>query len=353
MSGERTEKATGKRRSEARNRGQVARSQEVNSTMVLAATFGALAVTAPAIGERLRLVFVETMARIARPDLTTETVGSLFLGWTHTVAVLLAPFFVAAATAGVLASVVQNKPGVHLQTLKPDLRRLSLLSGLKRMVGPQSLVELLKSFIKIGVIGGVAVVVLLPQLDRLIALGSEPPAAIGDYTGSLIMRLAFSVVAILVPLAVADVIFQRWQHERSLRMTKDEVKQEARQQELAPEVKGAIRRRAMEMSRQRQLADVPTADVIVTNPTHFAVALRYGKGVAAPRVVAKGADLIAARIREIAREHDVSIVENPPLARALYASVEVGDEIPAEFFGAVAEVLAFVFRTSRRALSWM
>ena len=352
MSGERTEKATPKRRQEAEGKGQLARSPEVNSTLVLAATFGALLMMAPRLQDQLQVLFQETMERVADPDLTTETIGGLAAGWTRVVLVLTMPFLLAASVAGVLANVVQNKPRFSGQALKPDLKRLNPLPGVKRMVGPQSLVELLKSFVKIAVIGAVAVLVIWPQLETLVGIGYREPGEIGAYTGSLILRLSLWVVAILVPLAVADLVYQRRRHEKSLRMSKDEVKQEARQQDLPPEVKGAMKRRAREMSRQRQLAAVPSADVIVTNPTHFAVALRYGKDVAAPRVVAKGADLLAFRIREIAAEHDVTIVENPPLARALYAQVEVGDEIPADYFGAVAEVLAFVFRTSNRTLSW-
>lgn len=353
MSGERTEKATPKRRGEAESKGQVARSQEVNSAFVLAATFGALALTAPALRDQLSTLFRETMERVARPDLTTETIGGLAAGWGRLTLTLCLPLLLAAVVAGVLANVVQNKPRLGGAGLKPDFRRLNPLPGVKRMVGTQSLVELVKSFVKIGVIGSVAFLVIWPQLETLVGVGYQEPSEIGAYTGTLIMRLCLFVVAILVPLAVADLVYQRWHHEKSMRMTKDDVKQEARQQDVAPEIKGAIRRRARELSRRRQLAEVPHADVIVTNPTHFAVALRYGKEVTAPRVIAKGADLLAARIREIAAEHDVTIVENPPLARALYAQVEVGDEIPADYFGAVAEVLAFVFRTSRRTLSWV
>ncbi len=352
MSGERTEKATPKRRQEAEGKGQLARSLEVNSALVLAATFAALALTAPSLRDRLEQLFVDTMARVARPELTTETIGGLAADWTRLGLVLTMPFLLAAAAAGLVANLVQNRPGLRGQALKPDLKRLSPLPGLKRMVGTQSLVELVKSLLKIAVIGTVAFLVLWPQLETLVGVGYQSPGEIGAYTGSLILRLSLWVVGILVPLAVADLLYQRWHHERSLRMTKEDVKQEAKQQDLPAEIKAAQRRRAREMSRQRQLAAVPSADVVVTNPTHFAVALRYGRDVPAPRVVAKGADLLAFRIREIAREHDVSVVENPPLARALYAQVEVGDEIPADSFAAVAEVLAFVFRTSKRTLSW-
>ena len=352
MSGERTEKATPRRRNEARDEGRVARSQEVNSALVLGVTFAALALTAPSTGDRLHLVFTTTMARVAAPDLTAETVGDLAAEWLRTVGLLCLPLLLAAAVAGLLASVVQNRPTLRTKALKPDLKRLNPLKGIKQWFSPQSGVELAKGILKIVVVGAAATAVIWPQLPQLVGLGTRPPSVIAAYAGSLVLRLAFAVIGILVPLGIADLVYQRRRHEKSLRMTKDEVKQEHRQQDVAPEIKNAIRRRAAEMARRRQLGDVPSADVIVTNPTHFAVALRYGKDVAAPRVIAKGADLLALRIREIGAEHDVTIVENPPLARALFAQCEVGDEIPGELFGAVAEVLAFVFRTSRRALSW-
>jgi flagellar biosynthetic protein FlhB len=220
------------------------------------------------------------------------------------------------------------------------------------MVGPEALIELAKTVFKVVVVGAVGFLVIWPELPTLMHMSEMSTGEMASYTGGLISRLVFAIILILVPLAVADLMLSRKRHTKSLMMSKQEVKEEARQQDIAPEVKSAIKRRARDMARKRMLGDVPTADVIVTNPTHYAVALRYGKDFSAPRVVAKGADLLALRIREIAEEHDISIVENPPLARALYRQVDVGQEIPADYFGAVAEVLAFVYRTSRRALSW-
>ena len=204
--------------------------------------------------------------------------------------------------------------------------------------------ELGKSIFKIAVVAGVAILVLWPEIDQLASLGDMTPGEIGAYTAGLVLKLSFFILAVLVPLAIGDLIFQRHQHEKQMKMSKQDVKEEARQQDISPEIKSAIRRRGMQMSRQRMLAQIPSADVIITNPTHFAVALRYGRDVSAPKVVAKGQDLIALRIREIAAEHDIAIVENPPLARALYKAVEVDQEIPAELFAGVAEVLAYVYR---------
>jgi flagellar biosynthesis protein FlhB len=352
MAGERTEKATPKRRSEARKKGQVARSQEVNSTAVLLAATGALAISGPAMAAGMSTLIAETMARVAQPDITSQTISGLMTHWATTVAGLLAPVLMAAAAAGVASNVLQNKPGFTPGAIRPDFRKISPIGGIKRLFGPQALAEFAKSIAKLVLVGSVATLVLWPEVDRLTRLSDMTVGAISAYTAALILKLAFFILAVLVPLALADLIFQRRQHEKGLKMSKQEVKEEQRQQDIAPEIKSAIRRRGMQMSRQRMLAQVAGADVIITNPTHFAIALRYGRDVSAPKVVAKGQDLLALRIREIAAEHDIAIVENPPLARAIYKQVEVDQEIPAEFFSAVAEVLAFVYRTSRRKLSW-
>jgi flagellar biosynthetic protein FlhB len=353
MAGERTEKATPKRRSEARRKGQIARSTEVNSTVVLLSAVTALAVTASATASNLRALMTETMGRIAQPDVSSETIAGLIQHWASVLGELLLPVLVAAAAGGLIANIAQNRPSVTVAALKPDFRKLSPVAGLKRMVGLQSVAEFIKALGKVAIVAVAAVFVVWPEIPRLTRLGDLPPAAIADLAVSLLARLAFVVIAVLVPLAIADYLFQKRQYEKSLRMSKQEVKEEQRQQDIAPEVKGALRRRQMQMSRQRMLAQVPSADVIVTNPTHFAVAMRYGRDLAAPRVVAKGADLVARRIREIAEEYEITIVENKALARALYHEVEVDQEIPPAFFAAVAEVLAFVYRTSRRKLSWV
>jgi flagellar biosynthetic protein FlhB len=352
MAGERTEKATPKRRSEARKKGQVARSHEVNSTAVLLAATGALAISGPAMASGMRTLIAETMARVAEPDVTSQTISGLMTHWAITIGRLIAPVLAAAAAAGVASNVIQNKPAFTPNAIRPDFRKISPIGGIKRLIGPQALAEFAKSIAKLVLVGAVAALVLWPEIDQLARLGDMTPGAISAYTAGLILKLAFFILAVLVPLAVADLIFQRHQHEKGLKMSKQEVKEEQRQQDIAPEIKSAIRRRGLQMSRQRMLAQVPSADVVITNPTHFAIALRYGRDVSAPKVVAKGQDLIALRIREIAAEHDIAIVENPPLARAIYRQVEVDQEIPAEFFSAVAEVLAYVYRTSRRKLSW-
>jgi flagellar biosynthesis protein FlhB len=352
MAGERTEKPSPKRLADAKKKGQVAKSPEINSTLVLLGTFATIAIAAPAMWQQLRQTFHDTIVRTSNPEVDAETIGGLMTGWGSTVAHLCLPLFGVAAAAGIVACVIQNRPAFTPSAITPNFMKLNPAAGLKNMFGPHGAMELVKTLFKVSVVGVVGFLVIWPELDTLMRLDRMDAGEMAAYTGGLVSRLVFSIIAILVPMAAADLVFQKRRHMKTLKMSKQDVKDEARQSDVAPEIKAAIKRRARELGRQRMMGDVPSADVIVTNPTHFAVALRYGKDAAAPTVVAKGADLLAQRIRELAAEHDVMIVENPPLARALYRQVEVGQEIPGEFFGAVAEVLAFVFRTSRRSLSW-
>ncbi len=249
MSGERTEKPTGKRLSEARSRGQVARSPEVNSTLVLLGSFATLAIAAPAMWSTLKSTFHDTIVRTANPEISTTTVPGLMDGWMQTVASLLLPLFAVAAVAGVTANVIQNKPGLILSGIKPDFKKLSPVPGLKRMVGPEALIELAKTLFKVVVVGAVGFLVIWPELPTLMHMNEMSTGEMASYTGGLISRLVFAIILILVPLAVADLMLSRKRHTKSLMMSKQEVKEEARQQDIAPEIKAAIKRRARDMAR--------------------------------------------------------------------------------------------------------
>jgi flagellar biosynthesis protein FlhB len=251
--------------------------------------------------------------------------------------------------AGVAASVgmVGLKPSA--KALKPDFRRMNPVSGAKNIFGPNAIVETAKSLAKVGVVAAIVAIALLPRLPEFGGMVGISPTDFGAILatdmGSLVKRAAFAYLFI----GIADFAWQKRRTEKSMKMDKQEVRDEAKNQDLPAEVRSMIRRRQMEASRKRMMADVPTADVVVTNPTHYSVALRYDTGRAdAPEVVAKGKGIIALRIRELAAEHGVPVVPDPPLARGLYASVEIGHLIPEEFFGAVAAVLAFVYRTAAR-----
>jgi flagellar biosynthetic protein FlhB len=237
--------------------------------------------------------------------------------------------------------------------MRPNFQRLNPVTGARNLLGTHALVETVKSLIKVAVVGAVAASALLPQLTSLGASVGTPPAALGSLLSSSVMGIAQRVAIAYLLIGIADFIYQKRRITKSLKMTKQEVKDEAKNADLPPEVKGQIRKRQIQAFRARMMAAVPQADVVVTNPTHYAVALRYDPDKRAPEVVAKGVDLVAARIREIAREHGVTVVPDPPLARTLHASVEVGHVIPEELYQAVAQLLAFVYRTAaaRRAVA--
>jgi flagellar biosynthetic protein FlhB len=231
------------------------------------------------------------------------------------------------------------------KAIAPDFSRLSPAAGLGRMVSVRSWVEIAKSLGKFGIVGGAGVLVLWLNLDQLMGLGSEPLDAAISHSMSLTGQALLALTSALVLIAAIDVPFQLWQYHQEMRMTREEVRKESRESEGSPEMKGRIRAMQREMAERRMMDDVPRADVIVVNPTHYAIALRYDdKTMRAPTVVAKGVDLMAARIREVASEHKVAIFEAPPLARALHRMVDIGDEIPADLYVAVAQVLTYIFQ---------
>jgi flagellar biosynthesis protein FlhB len=349
MAGEKTEKATPKRREEARKRGQVARSTDLNGAVIMLAGLFTLGVTGPSIVARLGERMTATLqATSGREPVTIASIGDIFLQSGTTVALCLAPVVGACAVSAIVVSLAQVGIKPKTQALKPDPKRLNPVTGAKNIFGKNSLVELAKNLLKIAVVAAVVLSALLPHLTDWAAMVGMSPMELGTAMASNIKALALRAGVAYFLIGVIDFAFQRHRHEKSLRMDKQEVKDEAKQQDLPAEVKGAIRRRQRDQARARMMAAVPEADVVVTNPTHFSVALKYDGKSAAPEVVAKGQDLLALRIREIAAEHDVPIVPDPPLARSLHGSVEVGHQIPEELFQAVAQVLAYVYRVAGR-----
>jgi flagellar biosynthetic protein FlhB len=249
---------------------------------------------------------------------------------------------------GLLANVAQVGFRPSSSALKPDFKRLNPASGFKNIFGPRIGFEAAKAITKISVVGAVVAMALIPALTNLGASVGTPPGALGHLIASGAMAIATRAVAAFLLIGIVDFIWQKRRHVKQLKMTKQEVKDESKQHTSPPEVRAAMRRRQLQASRARMMAAVPQADVVVTNPTHYAVALAYDGSRPAPIVVAKGKDLVAAQIRRIAAENDVPIVPDPPLARSLHASVELGQMIPAELYAAVAQVLAFIYRMAGR-----
>jgi flagellar biosynthesis protein FlhB len=353
MASDKTEKATPKKREESRKKGQVAKSADLNGALVLLAGLFALGATGPSIVAHCKDAMHDmlTLGAFAPDVVQRATIGSIILDVAKDVGLSVAPVAFACMLAGVVSNIAQVRFRITPEALKPEPKKLNPVSGFKQIFGPQAAVEGVKSVTKVLVVGAIVIAGLLPALPELGTLVGMSADQLGAQLADTVFGIAKRAAFAYVLIGVADYFWQKHKLEKSLKMDKQEIREEHKGQALPAEVRSAQRRRAMQMSRARMMDAIPEADVIVTNPTHFSVALKYGDGMVSPEVVAKGQDLTALRIREIAREHGVPILPNPPLARGLYASVEVGQAIPEEFFHAVAQVLAFVYRTATRRVA--
>ncbi|MGO9760207.1 MAG: flagellar biosynthesis protein FlhB [Solirubrobacteraceae bacterium] len=348
---DRTEKATPKHRKRAREKGQVARSSDLGGAVVVITGLFALSLMGSRIAgagaSMLRLAFSE----IAQPAKATSAAGldDLMHSALSTVGLAIVPVAGACLVAGALAGVAQVGFRPTPQVLKPDFRRVNPVSGLKNLLGPNAVFETLKTVAKVGVVAAVAALALLPGLTGLASIVGISTLGLGALAAGKALEVTEHAAFAYLLIGLLDYAWKRHRHEQQLKMTKQQVKDESRQYGVSAEVKAALRRRQMQAARARMMAAVPDADVVVTNPTHFAVALMYDGTRTAPEVVAKGKDLIAAQIRRVAEEHGVPVISDPPLARALHASVEIGQIIPEELYAAVARVLAFVYRLAGRS----
>lgn len=342
---EKTEPASPRRLEKAREEGQVVRSRELNTFLVLSAGVGTLWVMGGFMFHQLRDIVHHSMwfdPNVGRD--TTVMVGSA-IALAFKALISLLPLFGVLVVVSILASVLLGGIVLSAKALQPKFERMSPLKGIKRMFSAQTLVELFKTLAKAAVIGTVGVLVIVHYRDQMLALMHATPSEALTYGMTLVALCCALIVAGLLLVVVIDAPWQIYSHYKKLRMSRQDVKQEHKESEGDPHVKGRIRQQQRAMARRRMMSEVPHADVVVTNPTHYAVALRYMEGTGgAPRVVAKGAGLIAAQIRQIAAENKVPLLSAPPLARALYHHVELEREIPMELYSAVAEVLAWVFR---------
>lgn len=350
MAGDKTEKATPKRREEARRRGQVAKSTDLNGAVVLIAGLLAISLLAPHTVAVAEGALRDGLAAAGRPQqlMSAAGLGELFSATVRSFVLGVAPIAGVCLAAGVLANVAQSgiKPATH--ALKPDPGRLNPLTGFKNVFGTRILFEGAKSLAKVGVVGAIVALALAPRLTELTATVGSSPAALGVMLSKMVFAIAQRAALAYLLIGAIDYGYQRWRTEKSLRMTKDELREELKQHSLPAEVKGALRRRQLQAARARMMAAVPHADVVVVNPTHFAVALKYDGTRPAPECVAKGQDLIALQIRRLAEEHGVPVIEDRPLARSLHAAIEIGQIVPEELYQAVAQVLAYVYRVARR-----
>ena len=354
MAGEKTEKPTPKRLEEARKKGQVAKSPDLNGAIVMTVGLFVLGSTVPGLLSNVHDAMLEALGQITNPGVVSAgSLGPLLTDMGKHVLLAVAPIALACAATGIVVNVAQVGLRPNLSALKPKPDKLNPVAGLKNIYGKQALVTLAKSLAKVGVVAAIVAMSVVPQVGSFGAMVGISPLEFGTQASSLILSVAKRAAFAYLFVGVADYIWQKKKLAKSLKMDKQEVKDEAKQQQLPAEVRGAMRRRQMANARARMMAAVPTADVVVTNPTHYSVALKYDGSKPAPEVVAKGQDLIALRIRELARDAGVPVLPNPPLARSLHATVEVGQQIPEELFAAVAQVLAYVYRIAahRRALA--
>jgi flagellar biosynthetic protein FlhB len=340
MSGEKTEKPTAQKKKQGRKEGQVARSADVGAWAGMLAASMLVPLTMKIASERAQELFHRIPDVIANPD--PAQMKSAIADGFMTVGIAVAPLAGALLVLGIAAATAQGGLNVATKLMMPKFSRINPLQGIKRTMGPHAWWEGAKALIKTVVLGGVLYLSIQDLIPMLMTAGSVPLGALLGMVGNAVVSLIRAAAIAGLVMAGADYIVVRRRVTKQLKMTKQEVKEEHKRSDGDPHVKGQIRSRQMAMSRNRMMADLPKADVVLVNPTHVAVALRYDPAKGAPRVVAKGAGAVAAKIREKAAEHRVPMVQDVPLARALHKSCDIGAEIPAEFFGAVARVLAFV-----------
>ena len=342
---DRTEKPTAKKLGKAREKGQVPKSPEVSSAFIILSAATVLLAAGPwmlgFLMELMRSVFQNLGTLDLRGDSARTFLMELFVRFL----IVMTPIFVSIVVVGVAANLVQVGFLFTLEPLSPKFSKFNPIAGMKKFVSLRSLTELTKSMVKILYIGGISWLVIRGELEALPSLIDMSVAQILAFIGVISLKVMFYVAMAMMVLAAIDFTYQRWQHNKDLMMTKQEVKDEYKQMEGDPKVKSRIRQVQREMAARRMMAAVPNADVVITNPTHLAVAIKYNaKEMFAPQVVAKGAGLVAEKIKAIAMENNVPVVENKPLARTLFKSTEVDDFVPADLYRAVAEVLAYVYR---------
>ncbi|WP_372679373.1 flagellar biosynthesis protein FlhB [Desulfosarcina sp.] len=344
QSQDKTEQPTGKKLADSRQKGNVAQSREIPSVLILTGSLGVLFFAGSWMLGRLTEVMRAMYQRAGTLSMLPETMHTLFLEIFLNGIVVLVPLMLAVMTAAVLGNVAQFGFLFTGEKLSPNLAKLNPISGLKKLMSLRSLVELAKSIIKLVIISGVAYIVIHRYLDQIPGLMQLSIGNIIRFIGQVSFQICLYTCMVLFLMAALDFAYTRWQHQQDLKMTKQEVKDEYKQREGDPSVKARIRSVQREMARRRMMEAVPEATVVITNPTHLAIALKYEEGMHAPTVVAKGAGFIAQKIKAIAIENDIPLVENKPLARTIFKSTEIGDFIPAELYRAIAEILAYVFR---------
>ncbi|MCX6828818.1 MAG: flagellar biosynthesis protein FlhB [candidate division Zixibacteria bacterium] len=342
---ERTEQATPRRREKAREEGKVARSAELNSAVILCLGAVALYFMGPILVSQLKqfMIFIFQEAPRMHPDY--DTMVALLTSKVMTFFFLLGPILLVLMVVAYGINVMQVGFLFTGKPLEPKLDKLNIATGIKKLFSARSLVELIRDTAKVILIGFVGYKAITAQMDSFFLLSDNSVGVFAGAMGQMALKTTLQIGAVMLVLAIFDYAYQKFDFEKSIRMSKQDIRDEYKDTEGSPQIKARVRQIQREMSRRRMMQEIPNADVVVTNPTHIAVALKYNSTeMDAPMVVAKGERLIAEKIKEIAREAEVPVVENPPLARALFSMCEVGSYVPAKLYRAVAEVLAYVYR---------
>lgn len=346
---QRTEQATDKRLQEARERGDVPRSAEIKNVAVLAGSLAVLALCSALIAQSLQPLFVTFLGTAHQIPVDQEGARVLGSDLILRLLLILAPALAVMMMATLAGGFAQGRPTISWDKVTPKWSKISLPGGFKRLFGAANAIEFLKTLLKFAVVGAAVIYFVWPSANQAVNLAESEPVSMLHLIRTVSIKLVFAVLVMVLVMAVADYAWQYFNFQKRMRMTKQELKEEHKESDGDPLIKARIRSLRLQRARKRMMAAVPTADVVITNPTHYSIALKYEHGkMGAPKVVAKGVDHIAAKIRELATEHKVPLVENPPLARALYATVEIDAEIPEEHYKAVAEVISYVMKLKNR-----
>ncbi|MGE4543814.1 MAG: flagellar biosynthesis protein FlhB [Pedobacter sp.] len=345
---ERTEQATGKRRSDFREKGEVAQSKEVHTAALMTGTLLLWTFYAPLFWRTLSGILNHMWSLAGEFEVTPLSIVILFGQLLQQIGLLLAPIMLMTLIIGFASSYLQVGWIFTTKPLEPNFTKINPVTGMIRLISKRSIIEVVKSLLKVLLVGVVAYKVILSEFGQALNLVDMDINDSVSYLARVAGRIMLRTCGIMILLGLLDFLFVRWEMEEKMKMTKQEQKEEHKESEGDPQIKAHIRSMQMQAARRRMMSEVPKADVIITNPTHLSIALAYDRSrMGAPQVVAKGADAVAMRIREIARENKVPLVENKPIARALY-KVEIGREVPEEMFQAVAEILAYVYGLKKR-----
>ena len=346
---EKTEKATPKKKQESRKKGQVAKSQDVNTAFILLFVFlifwfiGSFAV------EQMFSIAQFTFQEYLLMELTESNVRTMFVDFTVQAVLIVAPIMLVAMLAAVFSNYLQVGVLFAPEAIKMKLEKLDPIKGFKRIFSVRALVEFLKSMLKITLVGLVTFSVLWIFMDEILKLSLYSVGEGVRLVGNLMVMMGLAVAFLLLFLSVLDYMYQKYDHEKNIKMSKQDLKEEYKKTEGDPLIKSKIKEKQKQMAMSRMMQEVPKADVVITNPTHYAVALKYNdQDMNAPVVIARGVDFIALKIINVAKNNEVITVENRPLARALYSQAEIGDQVPEDLFRVVAEVLAYVYRIQKK-----